>query len=211
MPGRKTLEPGLVFNHLTVVANVPVKSGPSLSEFRCRCGSVKTFKNTQVVTGERWHCGCVKPLRHQKGAIGAIPKGTRFNHLTVLHRDEGNPSRLIHYVCLCDCGRTVTRAAQSLRGGHTTSCGCMSKLRGPRTAEQSAHKRRSFQPGERYGRLTVLGPVPVERGKSKSRFRCDCGAEIVRDNSTVRAGATQSCGCLVSDSAKAREQAKRIR
>jgi hypothetical protein len=55
----------------------------------------------------------------------------------------------------------------------------------------------STQPGDRYGRLVVL----AEHGRDAQRRRtylcvCDCGRQTVVRGTTLRAGATRSCGCL---------------
>lgn len=50
--------------------------------------------------------------------------------------------------------------------------------------------------GERYGRLTAIGPG------SKSRywvFRCECGVEKEMQKCHVRKGRIKSCGCLRED------------
>lgn len=50
--------------------------------------------------------------------------------------------------------------------------------------------------GQRFGRLVVSGPSP---GKSRSKqwaCECDCGCQHVTSASSLRRGATRSCGCL---------------
>lgn len=57
------------------------------------------------------------------------------------------------------------------------------------------------QPGDRYGRLVVLGYVRDDWTKGGGqrrpvyRFRCDCGVEVDTRIYSVRSGNTQSCGC----------------
>jgi len=58
--------------------------------------------------------------------------------------------------------------------------------------------------GQRFGRLTVLGP---ETGTNRTRWRClcDCGKETVVGSSFhLTSGNTKSCGCLRRDTARAR-------
>lgn len=60
-------------------------------------------------------------------------------------------------------------------------------------------------PGQRFGRLVVLGPAPAaDGGKSRVYCDCDCGA----NNKSVRvkllmSGQTKSCGCLAREMASA--------
>ena len=66
--------------------------------------------------------------------------GQRFGRLTVQElagRDKGGRAT---WRCLCDCGNTSVVIAYSLRGGHTTSCGC---LRRERAREKAATHRGS--------------------------------------------------------------------
>lgn len=50
-------------------------------------------------------------------------------------------------------------------------------------------------PGDRFGRLVVLASG-LQRGKNKaSNCICDCGAEKVVADCSLRSGATTSCGC----------------
>lgn len=60
--------------------------------------------------------------------------------------------------------------------------------------------------GQRFGRLTVLGPwPPVPGGRTRWRCICDCGQEtIVGSAHHLTSGNTKSCGCLHRDSARNR-------
>lgn len=59
-----------------------------------------------------------------------------------------------------------------------------------------ARKIRIDMRGLRFGRLVGLDFVHSAHGHAYWRFACDCGAETVADGTPVRAGRTQSCGCL---------------
>lgn len=54
--------------------------------------------------------------------------GKKFNRLEVLEYAQPRPKpdgRLAQYwLCKCDCGREVEIRADSLKNGHTKSCGC---------------------------------------------------------------------------------------
>lgn len=58
--------------------------------------------------------------------------------------------------------------------------------------------------GQRFGRLTVLGPLPAGKNqRTRWSCLCDCGQEIVVGYSHhLINGNTQSCGCLRRDSAR---------
>jgi N-acetylmuramic acid 6-phosphate (MurNAc-6-P) etherase len=50
--------------------------------------------------------------------------------------------------------------------------------------------------GARFGRLVVVAKAPSKHEKARYVCRCDCGGENVTEGSRLRAGTTQSCGCL---------------
>ena len=54
--------------------------------------------------------------------------GQVFSRLTVTSR-SGTIGRIATWNCLCSCGTSVVVRANSLRGGHTTSCGCYREQR----------------------------------------------------------------------------------
>ena len=49
--------------------------------------------------------------------------------------------------------------------------------------------------GQRFGKLTVLRPAEIIRGRTAWVCRCDCGQETVVRTSCLRSGHTKSCGC----------------
>lgn len=61
--------------------------------------------------------------------------------------------------------------------------------------------------GQRFGRLTVLERV----GSNKYNYAtwlciCDCGKKIVVSGKSLRTGNTKSCGCLIVDDARAKNE-----
>lgn len=72
-----------------------------------------------------------------------------------------------------------------------------------------------FQPGERYGRLTIIETtrLPNTPGRARhgfssgplgARCRCDCGNELLVSANRLTSGNTKSCGCLKVEKATAR-------
>lgn len=48
--------------------------------------------------------------------------GIKFGRLTAISRDYG-----YKWICVCDCGKTLSVDKNNLRSGHTKSCGCLEK------------------------------------------------------------------------------------
>lgn len=60
-----------------------------------------------------------------------------------------------------------------------------------------------FQPGERLGRLVVVGRAATTGKDARWFCVCDCGGTVVATASNLRGGCTESCGCLQRDRARA--------
>ena len=118
--------------------------------------------------------------------------GARFGRLTAQSRERsaergGNAV----WLCLCDCGRTITAPTSNLRSGNTTSCGC---ARSEKTSKRCKHD----LSGHRFGRLTVISESP-RRGANNEIFWacvCDCGNNVTVLAGNLKKGNTASCGCL---------------
>lgn len=51
--------------------------------------------------------------------------------------------------------------------------------------------------GDRFGRLTAVRPWAITKRRLWTwKFACDCGKKCIKVASSVRLGATRSCGCL---------------
>ncbi len=63
-----------------------------------------------------------------------------------------------------------------------------------------------INPGERFGRLTVLNRAGINsEGHATYRCRCDCGCVVsAADNIQLRKGKTTSCGCSHKETAARR-------
>jgi hypothetical protein len=111
--------------------------------------------------------------------------GNRYGRLTVIRRTQ-NKGRRVAWLCKCDCGHEVSVHGEALQSGGTGSCGCMA--RGVKD-----------EVGKRYGRLAVIGRAPANptrRQGAQWLCRCDCGKEIITRGSSLRSGASASCGCV---------------
>jgi hypothetical protein len=114
--------------------------------------------------------------------------GNKFGQLTVLSLAPKNDkivSRCLRYVCQCDCGNIITVNGNSLRTGHTTSCGCSRK--GVNIKDLT---------GQRFGFLTVknLAYINDER-RAVWNCQCDCGNNIQVTSHSLLGGHNISCGC----------------
>jgi hypothetical protein len=65
--------------------------------------------------------------------------------------------------------------------------------------------KRTMQPGDRFGRLSVVEETPERTSSGNVRWlcRCDCGRETTVSTSNLARGNVRSCGCLRVDAAGA--------
>ena len=128
--------------------------------------------------------------------------GKTFGMLTVISEDERRGSELT-WLCRCECGREKSVRGSSLRHGQTTSCGCRAAERG-RVVGKLPKAKRDIT-GKRYGRLIAVEFVDNNhRGACRWRFVCDCGKEIVAEARNIKNGHRKSCGCLNTETRRAR-------
>lgn len=113
--------------------------------------------------------------------------GKTFGSLTVVKRLEKNPSlasRCIRYLCKCECGKEVEVNGNSLRTGHTTSCGCSRK--GINTKDLT-----NLTSGE----ITFLF-LTEKRNDRHIIWQCQCSCGKQVELSSHEFGHTKSCGCI---------------
>lgn len=113
--------------------------------------------------------------------------GHKFGKLTAIN-EYGVKNKLTYWNCECDCGNTTIVTVAKLRNGHTSSCGCMRKV-----------KRRQDLTGKKFGKLTVIR----DSGKKKNGSvlwvcKCNCGIEneVLVKSIHLTKGITRSCGCI---------------
>lgn len=114
--------------------------------------------------------------------------GKKFGNLEVLYRAEKRKdlsSRCIRYICKCKCGNIVEVNGNSLRTGHTISCGCSRK----NTTTKDLT-------GLVVGKLKVLYSIE-ERKDNRVQWvcECECGNKIITSSSNLLQNRIKSCGC----------------
>lgn len=118
-------------------------------------------------------------------------RGQKFGKLTPLYRTF-NSGRDTRWKCQCDCGNITIVATNSLRSGHTKTCGCSNK--------EKMNKQVRDLTGQTFGRLTVLyRNGSTNRGNAKWHCKCKCGNEVDVSGGHLLNGNTKSCGCLYQE------------
>lgn len=165
----------------------------------CVCGAKRKYYQGDLVSGHVRSCGCTYVARCQPLTYNLT--GQRFGLLTVISyngvlRSDSGKSRMVRWLCRCDCGTELLVNGRSLRAGTTRSCGCYQKKIVSEMLTDNLI-------GQRFGKLTV-----IERSGSRIRYnsdsgkaarwrcRCDCGNEIIADGWSLKCGDNVSCGCM---------------
>lgn len=100
--------------HWKVIGEAPPKLGRRRVRCRCVCGREREVYESALRAGRSRSCGCRN---------GANLTGKAYGHLLALNpvkRADG----IKVWLCRCACGKETLVRAQSLKSGHTTSCGC---------------------------------------------------------------------------------------
>ena len=112
----------------------------------------------------------------------------RYGRLTVVDLDHVTERGKTYWLCRCDCGNEIVVPRGNITNGHTSSCGCINRERGPMSMI-----------GKRYGRLVVLEYSHRDRNGPYILCKCDCGNEKIVNADTVKAGHITSCGCKIRE------------
>jgi 5-methylcytosine-specific restriction endonuclease McrA len=125
---------GQRFGRLVVIRKGSYYLRSGVRRFRweciCDCGNIIEVRGDALKSGNTKSCGCL----HSEVAIEVGRAsfcdltGKRFGKLIVVRRvdDYVSPQgkHLVVYLCLCDCGKSVSVLSAHLLTKHTQSCGC---------------------------------------------------------------------------------------
>lgn len=116
----KEIPQGSRYGMLTVIEKAPVRPG-GYAYWRCLCdcGKEVEVRGADLRKGHTTSCGCKK--------LSALidETGNKYGLLTVLEYSGTTTGGGALWKCRCDCGNTVEIRGESLRSGHTKSCGCV--------------------------------------------------------------------------------------
>ena len=104
----------------------------------------------------------------------------------------------VAWECLCECGNTVVGRGDSLRNGHTVSCGCKKQ----EVLSAAGKNRAKDLVGKTFGRLTVKSDSKKRDSSGGIIWECECSCGNVTyvstSNLTRPKESTISCGCAKS-------------
>ena len=188
MPKRENLI-GQKFGHLTVIKLDEEKTKASKrTHWICECDCED---HTQLsVLASNLKKGNTTKCKYCK-AENLI--GQTFNYLTVIKRVIDEQDR-VKWLCRCICGNEIIVRGDSLRSGHTKSCGCFQKKRVSEIASKNLI-------GQKFGKLIVK--KRSQRKDSNGQYYwicdCDCGSKNIEiSGHNLISRDTKSCGCVRS-------------
>lgn len=116
--------------------------------------------------------------------------GERYGILTVI-KEVAQIGTKRRWLCRCDCGNETIVKMDSLRSGHTESCGCLRKINVSKANLKDLT-------GKKFGKLTVIKQEKSKPGLPTAFWlcKCDCGNDPVISSSNLMSGHTRSCGCI---------------
>lgn len=100
---------------------------------------------------------------------------------------------------LCECGSVIERRKRYVLSGEIGSCGCLQ--RDTRSSRNRGRNTKDIS-GQKFGRLVVVSLSGEKNRRRIWRVRCECGAEKEVRQTHLLTGATQSCGCRLTDITK---------
>ena len=131
---------GSKYGKLTVLSRAPVRpGGRAMWTCRCDCGNIVEVAGVQLRNGKIHSCGCEKYNRL------IDETGNRYGNLMVIEYAGSIDGGGALWKCKCDCGNIIQVRGQSLRSGHTRSCGCIKSWKEKEIAELLSQYGLSFQ------------------------------------------------------------------
>lgn len=166
----------------------------------------KTFYVKPSHASLRECCSSACQFAIRKAATDRKYIGKKFGKLTVLHRSETDSQK---WICRCDCGNFHETKISHLIEYGTVSCGChRSEVGKNMIFDNRQFDPLVFNPGDKFGRWTVIENLGVINEYSWSLCQCNCGTERKVMNYSLKTGASKSCGCYHKEVSS--EQAKRL-
>lgn len=86
-----------------------------------------------------------------------------------------------HYICICECGNTISVGYENLKHGNTTSCGCKNK---------KLKDDKNIYIGQKFNKWTIIG---IENNMFKCK--CECGVVANVKFHNIINGLSKDCGC----------------
>lgn len=116
---------GKTYGNLTVIKKSNIKKSNRLCwECQCICGNKTIVITNHLTSGHTKSCGCLQKEITSKMNPAIDITGQRFGKLIALER-VSNKGKHTCWKCQCDCGNICEIRTNSLKTGHTTSCGCV--------------------------------------------------------------------------------------
>lgn len=113
---------GQRFGKLTVLEKVGnARNKEYLWKCQCDCGNTLNVTSYHLRSGHTQSCGCYITEKVEK----PIEIGTVFGRLEVIEKTDKIYYKSRVYKCRCECGNIIEVSSNSLRTGHTQSCGCL--------------------------------------------------------------------------------------
>lgn len=119
-------EIGKKYGEWTIIKFYRNDKNKLMSTCKCSCGTIKDVVFANIKNGSSTNCGCIRKMKMSKYKSINSLVGKKYGKLTVVEEVGKNKYGKTICKCKCDCGNTVNVLSNSLRIGHTTSCGCSS-------------------------------------------------------------------------------------
>ena len=123
---------GQRFGKLTVIRRNGSKNSKAYWLCQCDCGKQVSVVSNALSGNKTKSCGCVsveriRNLNKGKSLVEDIV-GNKYGRLVVLEFSHLSDDRKrTYWKCVCDCGNEIVTRGDSLKNGHTNSCGCYNK------------------------------------------------------------------------------------
>ena len=116
---------GQVFGRLTVIEKSPIKKSNRLTwHCLCSCGNETDVITNHLTSNHTTSCGCLQREKAKQINPSIDLTNQKFGKLTAIKRASNRRSHT-YWECLCECGNYCEIRTNSLRTGHTISCGCV--------------------------------------------------------------------------------------